>query len=440
MLSSYKIKMKKIVKQLFSFILLPLYFFSPSVDAVLELEITQGTQSALPIAIVPFKTSQKLADVAAIVSNDLNRSGVFKAVDKGSLPAMPNYSKQVDYSLWKSQGIEYLVVGRILKRSSNRVDVQFQLLDVLKHKQMLGFSFFVKTSKIRSTAHEISDKIYAKITGVPGAFNTRIAYINALKNTGRKYILQVADTDGYNPQTILESDHPLMSPTWSPDGESLAYVSYEHKRPEIYIQHLATARRSKVTSFKGMNNAPAWSPDGKKMALVLSKDGSPDIYIFNIGNKRLRRLTKHRAIDTEPVWLADGKTIVFTSDRGGSPQLYKIKVAGGRAQRLTYEGRYNSAATASPDGKFLAMVFQDHGHFRIAQLELETGQLEVLSDTDLDESPSYSPNGKMILYAATRLDKGVLYAISIDGRFKHKLSDQNGNIREPAWGPYKKRK
>ncbi len=428
------------LKQCLNLIVLVGGLLSFSAQAVLEIEITQGTQSALPIAIVPFKASQKLADVAAIVSNDLNRSGVFRALKKAELPAKPNNSKQVDYSLWKSQGVEYLVVGRILNRTSNTVDVQFQLLDVLKRKQMLGFSFPVKTSKVRSTAHEISDLIFEKITGVPGAFNTRIAYINALKDKGRKYILQVADTDGYNPQTILESDHPLMSPTWSPNGESLAYVSYEQNRPEIFIQHLSTARRSKVTGFDGMNNAPAWSPDGKKMALVLSKGGSPDIYIFNIGNKRLKRLTKHRAIDTEPVWLPDGKTIIFTSDRGGSPQLYKINEAGGRAQRITFEGRYNTAATVSPDGKFIAMVFQDQGHYRIAQLELATGQLEVLTDTNLDESPSYSPNGKMILYATTRLNKGVLYAISIDGRSKHKLSDQTGDIREPAWGPYKVKK
>ncbi len=427
----------KVILNLLAAVTLLLSF---AAHAVLEIEVTQGTQSALPIAIVPFKSSQKLTNVAVIVSNDLNRSGVFRAIKRAKLPAQPNNSKQVDYSVWKSQGIEYLVVGRILKKSSNMVDVQFQLLNVLKRKQMLGFSFTVKTSKIRATAHEISDLIFEKITGVPGAFNTRIAYINALKNKGRKYILQVADTDGYNPQTILESDHPLMSPAWSPNGESLAYVSYEHKRPEIYIQHLATARRSKVTGFEGLNSAPSWSPDGKKMALVLSKGGSPDIYVFNIGNKRLKRLTKHRGIDTEPVWLPDGKSIIFTSDRGGTPQLYKISEAGGRAQRLTFEGRYNSAATVSPDGKFIAMVFQDQGHYRIAQLELETGQLEVLTDTDLDESPSYSPNGKMILYASTRLDKGVLYAISIDGRSKHKLSDQNGDIREPVWGPFKKKR
>lgn len=408
--------------------------------AVLEIEITQGTKGALPIAVVPFATNRKLADVAQVITNDLNRSGVFNSMQRKQLPASPHYSKQVNYATWREAGIEYLVVGRILNQSSNTVDVQFQLLDVLKRKQMLGYSYSVKSTKVRMTAHEISDLIYQKITGVKGAFNTKIAYVNALTDKARKYILQVADTDGYNPQTILESDHPLMSPAWSPNGESLAYVSYENKRPEIYIQHLATARRSKVTGFKGINGAPAWSPNGKKLALVLSKDGSPDIYVFNIANKRLKRLTKHRAIDTEPVWMPDGKTIIFTSDRGGSPQLYKVSESGGIPQRITFEGSYNSAAAVSPDGKFIAMVFQDQGQYHIAQLELASGQLEVLSDTQLDESPSYSPNGKMILYASTRLDKGVLYAIAVDGRSKHKLSDQSGNIREPAWGPFKQTK
>ncbi|MBL7005163.1 MAG: Tol-Pal system beta propeller repeat protein TolB [Gammaproteobacteria bacterium] len=428
---------KKIV---FSFLSICLLLLSHSAYAVLEIEITQGTVGALPIAVVPFKSEQNLDNVAAIVSNDLNRSGVFTALKLAELPAKPHFSKQVNYAQWREAGIEYLVVGRIIERSSNMVDVQFQLLSVLKQKQMLGYSLPVKTNKVRASAHKISDLIYEKITGIQGAFDTRIAYVNALKDKARKYILQVADTDGFNPQTVLESDHPLMSPSWSPNGESLAYVSFENKRPEIYIQHLATAIRSKVTGFKGLNSAPSWSPDGKKMALVLSKGGSPDIYVFNIGNKRLKRLTTHRAIDTEPVWMPDGKSIVFTSDRGGSPQLYKVDVNGSRPQRLTFEGSYNSAATVSPDGKFLAMVFQQQGKYNIAMLELETKQLSILTDTQLDESPSFSPNGKMILYASTRLDKGVLYAISVDGRSKHKLSDQTGDIREPVWGPFKRKK
>lgn len=425
--------------------IVPLFFIAlfafSNAHAVLEIEITQGTKSALPIAVVPFKNNKGLKDdVATIIGNDLNRSGVFNNINKSTYPQAPNYSKEVDYSLWKTLGVEYIVVGRIIERSSNTVNVQFQLLDVFKKKQMLGFSLPVKTTKLRASAHEISDLIYEKITGVPGAFNTRIAYVNALKNKNRKYILQVADTDGFNPQTILESDHPLMSPSWSPNGESLVYVSYEHRRAEIYIQHLATARRSKVTGFSGLNSAPSWSPDGRKMALVLSKDGSPDIYIFDIGSKRLKRLTTHRSIDTEPVWMPDSQSLVFTSDRGGSPQLYRLSTEGGRAKRITFEGRYNSAATVSPDGKFIAMVFQNRGRYQIAELELKTGQLSVLTDTTLDESPSYSPNGKMILYASTQGDKGVLYAISVDGRSKHKLSDLNGDIREPVWGPFKQKK
>jgi len=417
---------------------------SASANAALTIEITEGEEGALPIAVVPFDTTKletKLpADIAQIVSNDLNRSGIFKTLDNKSLPANPHHSAQVHYSRWRNAGQEYLVVGRIFQKSSSLYDIQFQLLDVLKQKQIMGYSLPVKKRNLRSSAHEISDLIYEKITGIRGAFNTRIAYVRAQGDKARKYILKVADTDGFNAHTVLETDEPLMSPSWSPDGQSLAYVSFENNRPEIFIQHLASAKRSKVSGFKGINGAPSWSPNGKKLALVLSKDGSPDIYTLNIATRRLSRLTRHRSIDTEPVWNRNGKSIIFTSDRSGSPQLYEMPAKGGKPRRITFEGRYNSDASVSPDGKYITMVHGDRGQYKIAQLERETGNLTILTDSSLDESPSFSPNGKMVLYASAGGKNGVLYAVSVDGRAKHKLSDQSGDIREPVWGPYKRKK
>jgi TolB protein len=429
------------MKQAITYLLASILWAMPLLaKAALNIEITGGVEGALPIAVVPFDTSKlssKLpVDLAEIVASDLNRSGVLKSMNRSELPANPHYSNQVKYQRWRSAGQDYLVVGRVLEKSPGVYDIQFQLLDVLKQKQLLGRSMPAKTRNLRSRAHQISDFIYEQITGTRGAFNTRIAYVRAQKNAGRKYVLQVADTDGFNAQNVLKSDEPIMSPSWSPDGKSLAYVSFENDRPEIFIQHLATARRSKVAGFRGLNSAPSWSPDGKFLALVLSKDGSPDIYTLNTATKRLKRLTKHRSIDTEPVWTSDGKAIIFTSDRAGSPQLYRVNANGGKPKRLTFEGRYNTAASLSPDGKFVAMVHGDRGQYKIAQYDLETGNLIVLTDSSLDESPSFSPNGKMLLYASTRGNNGFLYAVSIDGRAKHKLSDQAGDIREPVWGPF----
>ena len=422
-------------------IILILALTPASVNAALTIQITQGVEGALPIAIVPFDTSkldsELPADVAEIVANDLNRSGIFKSMERQKLPAQPHYSTQVLYPRWRTAGQEYLVVGRIFQKSPGQYDIQFQLLDVLKQKQLAGYSLPVKKRGLRSSAHEISDLIYEKITGTPGAFNTRIAYVRSQKDEARKYILQVADTDGFNAQTILESDQPLMSPSWSPTGQSLAYVSFENNRPEVFVQHLASAKRSKISGFKGINSAPSWSPNGKMLALVLSKDGNPDIYTLNTTTKRLIRLTRNRAIDTEPVWSNKGRSIIFTSDRSGTPQLYEVTATGGKPKRITFEGSYNAAASISPDGKYITMVHGERGHFKIAQLELETGNLTVLTDGALDESPSFSPNGKMVLYASMRGDNGVLFAVSVDGRSKHKLSDQTGDLREPVWGPYK---
>jgi len=416
--------------------------FIPTLShAALTIEITQGVEGALPIAVVPFDTSrletELSADVAEIVANDLNRSGIFKTMDRQNLPAQPHYSTQVIYSKWRTAGQEYLVVGRIFQKSSGQYDIEFQLLDVLKQKQLVAYKLPVKKRNLRSSAHKISDLIYEKITGTRGAFDTRIAYVRSQKDKARKYILQVADTDGFNAQTILESDQPLMSPSWSPTGQSLAYVSFENNRPEVFVQHLASAKRSKISGFEGINGAPSWSPNGKMLALVLSKDGNPDIYTLNTTTKRLTRLTRNRAIDTEPVWSNKGRSIIFTSDRSGTPQLYEVTATGGKPKRITFEGSYNSEASISPDGKYITMVHGERGQFKIAQLELETGNLTVLTDGALDESPSFSPNGKMVLYASMRGENGVLFAVSVDGRSKHKLSDQTGDLREPVWGPYK---
>ncbi len=410
--------------------------------AVITIEITEGVEGAIPVGVVAFDTSQLplplKTDLAAIITGDLNRSGLFKVLPAADYPQRPAQSRQVQYPLWRSLGVEFLVIGRVLPKEGGLYDVQFQFLDVLKQKQLLGYRFPVRGRSLRSTAHEISDLIYEKITGTRGAFNTRIAYISVQgKGKNKKYVLQVADTDGYNPQTVLESDQPLMSPSWSPDGASLAYVSFENQRPEIFIQHLASARRSKMAGFKGLNQAPAWSPDGRKLALVLSKDGSPDIYVMDIATRKLKRLTRHRAIDTEPVWTPDGKALLFTSDRSGSPQIYRVGLTGGRPERLTFEGPYNASPDISSDGKSLALLYGEQGRYRIGELNLKDGNLSLLTDNRLDESPSFAPNGRMILYATTRGDKGVLYMVSLDGRVQHKLSDQAGDIREPAWGPYK---
>lgn len=422
------------------FLMIAVLGFCQYAQAALTIEITQGVDGALPIAVVPFddsRLSSKLpVDLAAIVASDLNRSGVLKSMDRAQLPASPHYSNQVQYPRWRNAEQDYLVVGRIFEKSPGIYTIEFQLLDVLKQKQLLGRSMEARKRNLRSRAHQISDFIYEQITGTRGAFNTRIAYVRAQKDAARKYVLQVADTDGFNAQNVLESDEPIMSPSWSPDGKSLAYVSFESNRPEIFIQHLATARRSKVAGFRGINSAPSWSPDGKFLALVLSKDGSPDIYTLNTATKRLKRLTQHRSIDTEPVWSSDGRAIIFTSDRSGSPQLYELGIDGGKPRRITFEGRYNTAANLSPDGRYITLVHGDRGRYKIAQFDRETRDLTLLTDSSLDESPSFSPNGKMVLYASTRGDNGFLFAVSIDGRAKHKLSDQAGDIREPVWGPF----
>jgi TolB protein len=412
-----------------------------SAQAALTIEITQGVEGALPIAVVPFGwsggTGTAPENIAAIISADLSRSGRFEPLPDSDLVAHPTDAAQVLFHNWRMVNVDNLVIGKITQSGAGQYKVDFQLFDILRGKQLASYSLPAGRQDMRRVAHHIADLIYEELTGERGAFNTRVAYITTSGPvSNRSYTLVVADSDGYDPQTILTSKQPLMSPSWSPDGTQVAYVSFEKKTAEIYLQDVATGSRRMLASFKGINGAPRWSPDGRRLVLTLSRDGNPEIYTMDVKTGALTRLTTNLAIDTEPAWSPDGKSIVFTSSRGGSPQLYRMSSAGGKAQRLTFEGKYNADADFSPDGSKLAMVHGESGHYRIAVLDLKSGTLRVLTDGRQDESPSFSPNGSIIIYATGEGNREVLAAVSVDGRFRQRLSLQAGNVREPSWSPF----
>ncbi|HEY9200320.1 MAG TPA: Tol-Pal system beta propeller repeat protein TolB [Gammaproteobacteria bacterium] len=429
--------MKKLITIIF------LFSLSLGAHSALRVEITKGADGALPIAIVPFQQQLQSAtsdtDVAAIVRNDLQRSGRFAPIEPDKLIARPRAAEDVNFKLWRVAGIDHLVIGDIKQLNADQYEISFRLLDVFKGNQVLGYQFRATNKTIRSVSHHISDLIYESITGQKGAFDTKIAYVTTQRQQGRQpsYVLQVADTDGHNPQTVLTSQQPIMSPSWSPDGSQLAYVSFEKRKSEIYIQNLYTQQRQKVASFSGINGAPVWSPNGRELALTLSKEGNPDIYVLDVASKSLRQVTRHWGIDTEPAWTADGKELVFTSSRAGKPQIYRISSKGGNAKRLTFDGKYNASPEVSSDGRTLVYVQGEGNEFRIATMDLQSGFVQVLTDGPLDESPSFAPNGSMILYASTDQSQGVLAAVSSDGRFKQKLVLSDGDVREPTWGPFK---
>jgi TolB protein len=352
--------------------------------------------------------------------------------------ARPTRGDEVDFRDWRALNIENLVIGEVAPNGPGGYLVKFYLYDVFRGEQITGYSMPTTARDLRATAHHIADIIYETLTGEPGAFATRIAYVTSVRQgTDKERVeLRIADADGYNPQTIVSSDEPLMSPAWSPDGTKLAYVSFENAQPSIWVQEVFTGRREKMTSFKGINGAPAWSPDGRYLAMTLSKDGNPDIFVMDIARRSLRPLTRHRSIDTEPAWAPDGKSLVFTSDRGGSPQIYRVSVNGGDATRVSFEGGYNARASFSPDGRLLSMVTRVDGQYRIAILDTETRDFRVMSTGRLDESPSFAPNGSMIIYATRVTGKGVLAAVSTDGRVEQRLRLQEGDVREPVWSPH----
>lgn len=406
--------------------------------AELVIEITQGKQSAIPMAVVPFKWKGASAlpeNVAQIVANDLGRSGYFKTLAQTEMLSLPNSEEEVFYRDWELLKQDYLVVGEITEDSRGGYVINFKLIDVNTRTALMNQKLTGGASALRDIAHFMSDRIFAALTGLPGAFSTKLVYVTTNRER-TQFNLNYADADGAREQKIFSSKQPIISPSWSADGKKIAYVSFENERSEIYIQEIASGKREKIASFKGSNSAPAFSPDGTKMAMVLSRNGNPDIYVMDLASRKLDRITKHYGIDTEPQWMPDGKNLIFTSSRVGKPQIYKVSLTDRRPKRITFEGDYNARARITPDGRKMVMVHKDNGNFHIATQNMKTGILQVLtSDTQLDESPSVAPNGSMVVYAASMGDRSILAAVSLDGEVKFRLPSKYGDVREPAWSP-----
>ncbi|MFC5570577.1 Tol-Pal system beta propeller repeat protein TolB [Lysobacter yangpyeongensis] len=408
----------------------------------LEIDIVGGNASAVPIAVIPMQGPTTLqTDVAKVVASDLNRSGSFRSLPDKDIVERPTRGNEINFPTWSALNQDYILVGRVLEAGEGTYRVEYELFDVARKERLLGFALTGPSSAMRDIAHQIADAVYEKVTGIRGAFFTRIAYVTATgSGKAMRYALMVADSDGYNPQTVVRSSEPLLSPAWSPDGNRLAYVSYEGEghNSTIYIQTITSGARELIAKFRGINGAPSFSPDGRKLALTLSKTGNPEIYVMDLGSRALTQITNHFAIDTSAVWSADGSTLYFTSDRGGKPQIYQVPSSGGGATRVTFQGSYNADPTISSDGKKLATTQQNGGGYRIAMMDRSIGgSWSNLSPGSLDESPSFAPNGMMLLYAAREGRRDVLYAVSSDARVRQRLVLADGDVREPAWGPYR---
>jgi TolB protein len=411
-----------------------------SAHAVLEIEITQGIEGALPIAVAVFAgdTYASPEAVENIVRNDLGSSGFFDVLDKQRFPHLVVNPSQLNFKAWRDTGVESLLLGKIT-RAGEQYRIEFQLIDLIRKKRLLGNVIPATAKDVRKVGHKISDLVFESLTGIRGAFSTRVAYVSTINKgtANQKYVLQIADTDGHNARTIFSSAKQILSPAWSPDGSRLAYVSFETGNSAIFVQDIIQGTRAKVSAKSGINSAPAWSPDGRRLALTLSAGGSPDIYILDLAAKNLQRLTSGPSIDTEPSWMPDGKSLLFTSDRSGGAQIYHVSANGGKAQRLTFDGKYNAAADVSPDGRYMTLVNNSGNGFRVAVMDMQSKAMRVISNGNLDEAPSFAPNGSMIMYATADQGRGVLAAVSADGRVKQKLRLTEGDVREPSWSPFR---
>ena len=414
-----------------------LLMISSVASANLTIEITRGSDQALPIGVVPFAGSEGFPeDVAQIVQDDLERSGFFEPLERSAMFDRPSQASDVEFGTWRSLDVRYLVVGRG-QQTGGGYELQFDLVDISGQSPMISETVTVSGNDLRGAAHYISDQIFEAITDIRGAFSTRIAYVTAQGlGDNMQFGLYVADADGRRSQQVLTSDQPIMSPAWSPDGRKLAYVSFETGKASIYIQDVNTGQRVQATSFDGINGAPTWSPDGRRIAMSLSKDGQPEIYVLDVANRSLDRITQSNSIDTEPAWSPDGRSLIFTSDRSGGPQIYQHVMGSGETNRLTFTGNYNARARFSPDGEQIFLIHRSSRGFQVAKQDLDGGRLVVLSDSTRDESPSVAPNGTMVIFATQQGNSGVLSAVSADGRSSFRLPAAQGDVRDPAWSPF----
>jgi TolB protein len=430
------------VNTLIRIALLGLALLVGSVQAADPLVVTSGSDRAIPIAVVPFGWQGGTVlpeDMSTVIGNDLRNSGMYEPIPRQNMISLPTSAAEIIYRDWQALGAQYVMVGSIVP-NGGRLQVQFALFNVATQQQVVAGTVGGTPDQLRDMAHHVADQAFEKLTGIKGAFSTKMLYVTAerfgVNNT--RYTLQRSDYDGARGVTLLQSREPILSPRYAPDGRRIAYVSFEQRRPRIFLQHIDTGRREQLTNFEGLNGAPAFSPDGNRLAFVLSKDGNPEIYVMDLGSRNIQRVTNSGSIETEPFWGKDGQTLYFTSDRAGKPQIYKQSIHGGAAQRVTFTGNYNANPKLSADEKTLVMIHRQDGftNFKVAAQDLVTSRLRILSETSLDDSPTVAPNGTMLIYATRQQGRGVLMLVSTNGRVRLPIPTAQGDVREPSWSPF----